>query len=142
MRLASLSGLAIGAMCSALHVAGSRQERAPAAAPTTSAALARYEAAKEIFDYARVRATLGDDALVDPALEEGFRWSVRLAEAAASSGALTAIEAFQGHLDRMRDQLEAVRLLVATGRKREIDVNALRYFIADAEFRVAQAPAK
>jgi len=140
--MATISGLAIGVTCSLLHVAGSRQEGALVAAPATSAALARYEAAKEISDYAKVRAESGDDALVDPAIEEGFRWSLRLAEAAASSGAVTAVEAFQGHLDRMRNRLDVVQLLNAMGRKSKIDVNALRYFVADAELRVAQAAVK
>ena len=51
-------------------------------------------------------------------------------------------DAYREHLQRMKDLRDLTAELVKVNRRDSMDVDALRFFVADAEIRLAQAKAK
>jgi hypothetical protein len=109
-----------------------------AASPRPNAATSRYEAVKALWEDAVLHAQLGQRRMGDAEDEDHFRWSLRLAESAAAAGAMSPADAFGAHLTRMQKLLEVTEGLVKAGRKSTPDLNAVRFFVADAQCRVLE----
>src|SRR5688572_9620948 len=102
-----------------------------------SAAMARYEAAKAVWDLASAMPKMGrDDFGGDEGDEARFRWSHRLAEAAVAAGMMPAAEAYGQHLHRMEEFASKTKLLHEGGRRSKSQVAAAEYFAADAKLQL------
>ena len=101
-------------------------------------AVERYEAAREIEKYATDARNAGSDAPWGDAaaVETRVLWSKRLAETTIETGALAAHDAYGQHVARMELMLQETQLLHENGRKGAIEVEALRFHVADAKLQL------
>lgn len=127
--------LAVAGLAGACFLLGMRLSPQDSAAKAI--ATERYEAAKQAWDYFT---SSGREFDLDA--ETRARWSRRLAEAAAESGALPARDAFAQHLGRMEKGTQTTQSLFDVGRGSSVEVDVMRFHLAEAKALAAQSAKK
>ena len=132
------AGMRLVGTVAALGVIGGLFQDKVLGGPST-AVLARYEAAKTVWELIATKArTSGEDPAADSADEARYVWSLRLADAEVAAGRGSAADVYAQHVARMEDSAAKTEARASRGRASVGDVAMAKFFVADAKLRLEQ----